>query len=369
MSKWNRRQLLAALSGASLLCGRNVALTAADDVEWNFPLLGDLHFDRLEHHDFDWLRREHPGDVKQVENYSRISRELMPKLLELTKTHIDAATRCVIQLGDLIEGLCGTPELAARQAREAIELVRGINFGRPFLFTKGNHDVTGPGSREVYNDTLVRFLGDQTEQHVRSAAFDQSLGGVRLVFYDAYDPRSLKWFAELLAARPPRRLIVVIHPPVVPYNARSTWHVYSQRAQQAERKQLLELLGQHRAVVLCGHLHKYSFLIRRTTSGRFAQLALSSVASTTDGQIKQPLDRVEDYGPQLVELEPSHSPDTVELRREQLNREKPHIEQFQYAETWGRAVIRVRGLNLSAELYRGLDRQPWRTIDLTAPLS
>jgi len=28
--------------------------------------LGDLHFDRLEHHDHEWLAREHPGAFRDV---------------------------------------------------------------------------------------------------------------------------------------------------------------------------------------------------------------------------------------------------------------------------------------------------------------
>ncbi len=365
----NRRELLAGLSWVPFVLGRNFVVSADADAEWNFALLGDLHFDRLEHHDLDWLRAEHPGDVAQVENYSRISREFTPKLLAAARESIDQSTRFVVQLGDLIEGLCGTRELARQQAREAIELVRGIQFDRPFLFTKGNHDVTGPGATQVYDETFVPFLGDQGGGEIRSAAFDRSHGGVLLVFYDAYDSRSLRWLTELLDARKPRRLVFVIHPPVVPYNARSTWHIYSQPTKQREREQLLELLGRHQAVVLCGHLHKYSFLVRRTASGRFVQLALSSVASSPDATKRKPLEGLEQYGPDLVRLEPSHSPQTLEQRREQLALEKPLIEQFQYAETWGRAMIRVRGLQLTAEIHRGLDPQPWRTVDLTGALS
>ena len=70
----------------------------------------------------------------------------------------------------------------------------------------------------------------------------------------------------------------------MPYNARSNWHIYSSPKQAAQRAQLLELLGRHRAIVLCGHLHKYSLLVRRTDYGPFVQLAISSVAATSDGQ-------------------------------------------------------------------------------------
>ena len=54
---------------------------------------GDLHFDRLEHHDHEWLAREHPGDVSQVENYSRITRELTPRLFARVRESLADADR------------------------------------------------------------------------------------------------------------------------------------------------------------------------------------------------------------------------------------------------------------------------------------
>ena len=189
------------------------------------------------------------------------------------------------------------------------------------------------------------------------------------MFYDAYDRQSLDWFAGLLEQQRPRRLIVAIHPPVVPYNARSTWHVYSSARQQAQRARFLELLGSHRAIVLCGHLHKYSFLVRRTEQGRFAQLAISSVASTSDGRSRDVLQGVQDYRPDLVDLEPKHSPDTIELRRSLLSAERPFIEHFEYADTWGHAILHMRGDRGSADVFRGFEDLRWKQIDLTQPLA
>src|SRR5580765_8472736 len=125
---FSRRTFLQRSATACALLGPagNWAVAAGEDDDWSFPLLGDLHFDRLEHHDHEWLAREHPGDVSQVQNYSRITREMTPRLvdrvgerlneLQRVKTHVPF----VMQLGDLLEGLCGNEELAARQAREGL---------------------------------------------------------------------------------------------------------------------------------------------------------------------------------------------------------------------------------------------------------
>jgi hypothetical protein len=312
----------------------------------------------------DWLAREHPNDVRQVENYCRITRERTPRLLEQVRRacgDLDRAGKqvpLVLQLGDLLEGLCGNEQLAGRHAREAIEFIQQARFPAPLLLTKGNHDITGPGAAKVYQESLLPFMAQP------QATFTRGVGGTLLVFYDAYDSGSLDWFASLLAQQKPRRLIVAIHPPVVPYNARATWHIYSSPKHQPQRERLLDLLGRHHAVVLCGHLHKYSFLVRRTEHGRLTQLAISSVASSDDGRPRDELQGLEDYRADLVDMEPQHSPDTVDLRRSVLAAEKPFIEHFEYADAWGHAILHLRGDRCSAEVMRGFDAGPWKTLDL-----
>jgi hypothetical protein len=362
-----RRFLQQSLGAALVVGGGSWALAAPAGEEWFCPVLGDLHFDRPEHHDQAWLEKTHPGDKRQIENYCRLTRESMPRLFAAVKRQIEATrvpVPAVLQLGDLLEGLCGTPELADRQATEAVSFVREANLGRPLLMTKGNHDVTGPGAVEAYDRLLVPFMEDASLDEVRGAAFTQSRGGVLMVFYDAYNTKSLDWFDRLLAERRPQRLLVLIHPPVVPYNARSNWHIYAKPAQQAQRQRLVELLGRHRAVVLCGHLHKYCFLRRRTDSGSFTQLALSSVATDVDGKLRDERSGLADYGPDLVQLEPNFSPETLDARRELLAAEKPLIEDFHYADTWGHALLRVSKTEIAADVYRGVSDAPWKSLAL-----
>jgi calcineurin-like phosphoesterase family protein len=374
----SRRGFLKQSAAACTFAGPagNCALAAGEnDDAWSFPLLGDLHFDRVEHHDHEWLAREHPGDVSQVENYSRITREMTPRLMARVRDTLaelaQAKTRApfVLQLGDLLEGLCGSEQLAALQAREGIDFVRQAKFSAPLVLTKGNHDITGPGAVDAYRRLLLPFMAQQTQSEITEATFTRRQGGTVVAFYDAYDKNSLDWFAKTLDELRPQRLIVAVHPPVVPYNARSNWHMYSSPKQQAQRERLLALLGRHRAIVLSGHLHKYSLLVRRTDHGPFVQLAISSVAATSDGKPRDERRGVEQYGPDLVELEPRHAPETVATRRELLAAERPYIERFEYADTWGHAVIHVGGSQITAQIYHGLDAQPWKKADLTALLS
>src|SRR5207248_7856647 len=181
----------------------------------------------------------------------------------------------------------------------------------------------GPGAADAYRQILLPYLSEANRAEIKEAAFTRRQGGTLIAFYDAYDKASLEWFAAMLDQARPERLIVAIHPPVVPYNARSNWHIYSSPKQAAQRSRLLELLGRHRAIVLCGHLHKYSLLVRRTEEGPFVQLAISSVAATSDGKPRDEMSGIDRYRTDLVDLEPRHAPETVEARRALLEAERP----------------------------------------------
>ena len=50
------------------------APTVPDRNSFSFVLLGDLHFDRPEHHDMAWVRKDKPNDIRQIEGYCRNAR-------------------------------------------------------------------------------------------------------------------------------------------------------------------------------------------------------------------------------------------------------------------------------------------------------
>jgi hypothetical protein len=382
LGKLTRRQFPGALAGLALgtpfaagTLGANFlrgAEPSADSDALTFPVLGDIHFDRMEHHDLDWLRRDHPGDVRQVENYSKLTREIVPRLFEELQQVAASQGRpvpFVIQVGDLVEGLCGDLDRARVQCNEAIDLVRRDAPKVPFLFTKGNHDITGPGATEAFDRVLLPFLREQTGADLPSASYTIERAGALFVFVDAYDKQCLDWLERTLARRSARHLFVVIHPPVVPFGARSLWHLYANPNQQAQRQRLLNVLGEHRAIVVCGHLHKFGVVVRTTDRGPFLQLAVSSIIPRADVAATQPRVGVAAYGPDLVDLEPSFSPETLAARREALRADAPSIRSYEYADAPGYAVIEVQGGSIVAIVALGLGRRTWKKFDLTGLLA
>jgi hypothetical protein len=57
--------------------------------------------------------------------------------------------------------------------------------------------------------------------------------------------------------------------------------------QTQEREEIMNLLGAHKAIVLSGHLHKTSVVVRNTPSGNFVQVGLGSVVPSLDALVKQ----------------------------------------------------------------------------------
>jgi hypothetical protein len=68
-------------------------------------------------------------------------------------------------------------------------------------------------------------------------------------------------------------------------------------------------------------------------------------------------------------VEPKFSPDTEAARRAVYDAERPFVKAFDYADLPGYAVVTVDGPRVTAKIFPGLSRQPWRTIDLSALLT
>ncbi|KKL81060.1 hypothetical protein LCGC14_1998530, partial [marine sediment metagenome] len=286
---------IAIVAGVALVSG----CAAANDNGFDFLLLGDIHLDQMSHHDMDWMTREKPGVIRQCQAYSRITRETTPVLFGQLRRQIESNDRIrfVAQLGDFTQGLAGTPALARRHHADAVKFVRDAKPGVPFLLIKGNHDRVGPGAPESFDAVLRPFISDElgtlygraTSDDAATAnprkfalqqphaSYAHSRGDTLFVHYDGFARESLDWLEQILANRSEKHLIFMVHYPVVPYSPRSTWGIYAHASQKKRRTRLLNLLGEHRAIVFSAHLHNYGIVVRRTDKGAFVQVATCSV--------------------------------------------------------------------------------------------
>jgi len=330
---------------------------------YGFAFLGDLHFDRLEHHDMAWVKTSHPGDIRQIENYSDITKRNSPALLKAVSNALEnqkIAPFAIIQVGDFVEGLCGNYDLQVSQFNEAIAFVTPYAGSIPFLITKGNHDITGPGASRAYSDVIVPWLGAQVDAPIRGTSYTIKHANDLFVFFDAYKP-DLDWLEKVLIQNPARQVFFIVHEPVVPYNARAQWYVFSRDKERPQREKLISLLGEYHAIVLCGHLHRYSVVRRITENGFFVQLAMNSVVDRRAGDVKL-LDGVDAYVPELVDLEPKFDAKTKDARRELLSAEKPFVSYFEMANTSGYGLITVSDKFIDVGVRLRSEQKTWRRL-------
>lgn len=337
---------------------------------FNFLLLGDIHFDDLAYHNLDYVRTKFSeGDVTQVNNYSRISRDNLPKLIAMAKDqgkNINADF--YLQLGDFVEGLCGSEELATNQTNGFISLVKKQDLNRPFFVIKGNHDITGIGANETFKKVVLPWQTNEQKKELQTANSTFIHKKVRFILFDSYTPdESLTWLKGVLAENKEKTIIFCIHQPVVPFNARSNWHVFAKPSQQNQREELLNLLGANNAVVLCGHLHKTSILTRSTPKGNFVQICTGSVIESLEAPIKDHLKGLDTYGANLLELEPHFSAASLQERKENLEKEKQFIKYFEYADFMGYSTVSVSSKNkIEVSIYRNMETKPWQVVDVNS---
>ncbi len=375
MSLISRRTLI----GTAALCLQIVTLafgaartqSSEPGRTYSFVYLGDMHFDRKSHHDLDWVRANKPNDIRQIEDYVRITKEHTPGLLKRIQASIESSSgqiAMIVQGGDLTEGLCGSQALQETQFRDVRAFIRQYVPRTPFIAAKGNHDITGPGAREAYDTVMLPWLSDECGKQIRSASFCFMKGPDLFVFFDAYHNHDLDWLEKTLRENRHRYAFVVTHPPAVPYNARSTWHLFWREKDRDARERFLNILGLNHVVLLTGHLHKYSLLARKTPAGSFVQFSMNSVVSSSNVTVKDRREGVENYGAALVDLEPEFDPATAPQRRKILEDEKPNVTHFEFADFPGYAILRASDAGIDVDVYAGDSDKAWKNISLNAVL-
>ena len=124
-----------------------------NEKEVSFLLLGDIHYDLLEDHDMEWLSTK-PDDLRQVtKEYSVFTKNTWPEFSRIISRQVQKpqpSIKALLQMGDLSEGLAGSPQKAIQMANSAFKAVNKMNLKVPFIMTKGNHDITGPGAKEAF---------------------------------------------------------------------------------------------------------------------------------------------------------------------------------------------------------------------------
>ncbi len=334
----------------------------------SFLVLGDLHYDRLEDHDMKWLRQK-PDDLRQVtEEYTAYTKENWNDFMNLLREKVSSynpPVKAVVQLGDLSEGLAGSNAKARQMASNAMKAVENVKMPVPWIIAKGNHDITGPGAKAAFQEFYVPVFREQIRNPgIKNASYSYRFNDVLVTCIDPYDRETdmVSFLEKEFRESDARYKFVAVHEPLIPVTERC-WHLL--RRDSLRREKLLAVIARHQAVVLCGHLHRYSVVRRDTPEGPVVQVMIVSVVRDRD--YLKPHNLITRYGPSLASENPGWQPETMEARKAVLAEEAKFVTYFKQTDLPGYAIISVdeKKERILMEYYAAFGKKPYDKMNLT----
>lgn len=326
-------------------------------------LLGDIHYDRIDSHDMEWLAGK-GDDLRQVtQEYCVWTRENYPQFAGKLR-QVAAGCNAAIQLGDLSEGLAGNRLKAEYMAHDAIGALDSLHLSIPFIMVKGNHDITGPGAKEAFRDVYLPAMSRLTQRSdtLQHATYATAIGNdLFVVCYDPWDKSATPELLDsLLQSSAARHKFVALHEPVIPVNHRC-WHVYRKDAEK--RNRLLKAIARNHATVLCAHLHKYSVVSRRTPWGPIVQIMVNSVIRNPYRQ--SPAEFTRNYGQTMFDGHQTWQPASLDQRRRWIEDETPYIDYYVFADIPGYATLSIDGDDITLHYFYGCEDTPIDSVNIT----
>ncbi|MDB4584230.1 metallophosphoesterase [Draconibacterium sp.] len=330
-------------------------------------MLGDLHYDLLQDHDMDWLRNK-PEDLRQVtKEYTVYTRENWADFMTVVKTRAaseEPPVKDILQLGDLSEGLAGTEEKAMQMASNTIKAIDASQMPVPWIIAKGNHDITGPGAKKAFQEHYIPMFRKQTNNtEINSASYSYSYDHVQITCIDPWDSETdiITFLENELSESDAKFKFVMVHEPVIPVTERC-WHIL--RKEEEKREKFLEVLARNKAIILCGHLHRYSVVARNTAYGPVVQVMAVSVVK--DRKYQKPSNVITEYGPSLAENKPDWQPETLDARKAILSEEAKYVTYFKQTDLPGYAIINIdeNENSILLKYYAAFGDKPYDIVDL-----
>jgi hypothetical protein len=330
-----------------------------------------FHYDLIEDHDMNWLSKK-PEDLRQVtQEYTVFTANYWPAFMNILRRNIAAfkpPVKEIIQLGDLSEGLAGSPEKARQMAGNAMKVIHNFGMSVPWIITKGNHDITGPGAVDAFNEFYLPEIGKQTHNpDLNNANYSYFFDKVQVTCIDPWDKTTdiVSFLEKELSRSDAAVKFVAVHEPVIPVTERC-WHLF--RNEPEIRKKLLEVIARNKAIVLCAHLHRYSVVRRETPYGPVVQVMVVSVVRDSNYLVPQKV--ITEYGSSLAEAVPEWQPETMEQRKQMLSDESRFITYYKQTDLPGYAIIKInsRTSNVKLEYFAAFGKKPYDKINISGML-
>lgn len=351
-----------------------------DSGSMSFIILGDMHYCEPRFYDLDAMLAEKAGDHRQItKTYAPVTEAnwedqiaQIRKAVRNTKPEV----KCIVQLGDISEGLANYEGAADLMAENVTDVLRKTKMGVPWVLAKGNHDITGVGdfkqdARDAFNRHYVPFIKEQTGcTDVNEGNYVYRNGDCLFVALDSWNSKTdqVEFARTALEGSDARYKFVFMHEPVVPVSERCWFFL---KKDDEKRNELLKVIAENKAIVLCGHLHRYSVLRRNTEWGPVVQVMAASVTNLKRKAAPGYELGLEQYGEYLVDWKPDFSPSNAEWRREVLRKEAQYVDWYKLADVAGYGVISIDGKKgkITLNYYSAFSDTAYDTVDLSGLLN
>lgn len=255
---------------------------------YSVVILGDTHFDAepasVYHSDYnekvEWLNRVQRAEFARN---GEMWRERCPKMVQRAARLVSPDTRMIFQMGDLIQGDCGNPEVHKKMLGDVMDSFKSSLGGLPFVTVTGNHDIRGTGAKDAYHEYMPVRMSGELGRKIQKTTFYFTIGEDAFIVIDFNDPDVDEIKKVLKKTKGARYTFVLSHGPVFPSDDSSCrWILFGKEKYTDLRRYFRREFASRDVICLCGHTHKVELFDWFGDGGRITQMTMNSVWSRDD---------------------------------------------------------------------------------------
>lgn len=329
---------------------------------YSLVILGDTHFDidppSVYHAHYN-EPNERLNKIQRAEfaRNGEMWKDRCPRLLKRAAGLIDKDTRMVLQMGDLVQGDCGSGEVHKKMLSDALQHMKSGLGGLPFVTVVGNHDIRGTEAKEAYHAFMPARMSEELGKQITKTTFGYNIGDDAFLVVDFNNPDDPEIDRILDDTKGARHTFVMTHGPVLPPDITSCrwfFHGGASEANTQARLHFRQAFAKRNAIVLCGHTHYTDFMDWEGDGGRITQMTMSSVwTSENQKQYTVRSEGAENYG--MFRKKLMEKPEGANLKDESalFDEYRPGVRQHINSRSQGSYKLNVSKKRITIDFYAG----------------
>ena len=364
----DRRKFIA-LSATGLLSmtlgdelARLSAKSLRNEKEYSIVILGDTHYDTepasVYHSNYnekvEWLNRVQRAEFARN---GEMWRERCPRMVKRASRLITPDTKMVFQMGDLVQGDCGKGEVHRKMLIDAMDRFKKELGGLPFVTVVGNHDIRGVDAMATYHSYMPQRMSEELGKSIKKTTFSFNIGNDAYIVIDFNNPDDEEVEKLLKETEGARHTFVVIHGPLLPFDAASCrwfYHGGNTPEQTAARRHFRELFAKRNVICLCGHVHTTELADWYGDGGRITQMTMNSVwANEEIGKYKVVCEGAAQYGERRKTIAQNANGSKLTEETPLFDEYRPGLKRYSVSPAAGSYKMRVSKKHVYIDFYAG----------------